>query len=194
MNRPGLTRQVATGRQHAQTLLLLELASGLYINIPENYSTDWVFFGDWLNDKTIIFPHQDQLSRITKISEENLESFVSKKLFEDKINWFGFIDLSPNKNYAVYPTGSDRTESIDYELTIRDMINGFSYAALPLLPEYKINERQFSIGEHLWLPDNSLLFSTIIGGENIKSEIWRLYPESKQLEKVIANAFIANPF
>ncbi|MGC9046612.1 MAG: hypothetical protein ACP5IC_00615 [Minisyncoccia bacterium] len=191
---PSAHRKVATGYQNAETLLLLDVASGKYTDIPEDTSQDFVFFGDWLDDSNIIFPHNSQTSNTGMVvTKENIQNFTAEKVFEDKnFNWFGFINLSPNKKYAVYPSGADSTVTIDFDLTIRNMSNGQSYLLSSLFPGAEIGKKQFIEG-HKWLSDNTLLFS-IYGIDDkyhrTPSVIWRLNPTTKQTTPIIENAHI----
>jgi hypothetical protein len=180
---------------NAYAFRLVDISSS-EVSKPSN--DGYVFFADWLDNSTIIYPRGLQKTGDVTIVKNRLGTNKENEVFiPNQLNWYGFIELSPDKNFFIYPSGAINTVSIDYDLTLRDRNNSDSYTISSLFPDMNIGTKSF-IAEHKWLPDNSLIFSLYkVNYSSIDRQsptIWRLYPKTKELRLIIDNAFLYKAF
>ena len=177
------------GYQEGPTLLILNLGTWTFSEIPEDSSPAYVFFGDWLDNNTVIFP---LASTSISIYKEDLNTLKSEKMFNDNnFNSLSFLDLSPNKEYLSHPSGAKNTENADINLTIRDMTSGNQYQISSLFPNLNFANGDAEIIRHVWLSDNTLLFSLYQNNNPAgQLNIWQLDPMTKKVVKIISNGVL----
>lgn len=184
-------------RKNVSIIRMLDINTKIQIEFSEN-SSNFIFMGDWISSSKIIYAKRTQENNQVAIIEKNLDNAMEVDVFiPEEFNWNGFIELSPNKEYYLYVSKANQPSSIDHDITLWKKSNQISYVISSLFPTEPGKENTF-IAEHKWLPDNSLIFSKYTADYknigNQSPEIWRLYPESKELEFINKDAFIFNSF